>query len=38
MHTFIDRDGSCAGCHADPAGADSPGHVCMRLDDGGTPP
>lgn len=38
MHTLIGRDGSCAGCHSDPAGADSPGHVYLRLDDGGVPP
>jgi hypothetical protein len=30
-------DGSCATCHIDPRGADSPGHVCVVLDDGGTP-
>ena len=38
MHTLIGREGSCAGCHADPASADSPGHVYVRLDDGGVPP
>jgi hypothetical protein len=38
MHTFIDRDGSCAGCHVDPSGPNSPGHVSLQLDDGGTPP
>lgn len=38
MHTFIQRDGSCGGCHVAPAGPDSPGHVCITLDDGGTPP
>ena len=31
-------NGACASCHFDPAGADSPGHVCVTLDDGGTPP
>jgi hypothetical protein len=38
MHSLIGRDGSCAGCHSDPPGADSPGHVYVRLDDGGVPP
>jgi hypothetical protein len=38
MHTTIGREGSCAGCHSDPAGRDSPGHVYLRLDDGGVPP
>lgn len=32
------NNGSCASCHFDPAGATSPGHVCITLDDGGTPP
>jgi hypothetical protein len=27
MLTHIGRDGSCAGCHADPAGRTSPGRV-----------
>lgn len=38
MHGLIGRDGACAGCHSDPAGADSPGHVFLLLDDGGVPP
>jgi hypothetical protein len=38
MKTDIGRDGSCAGCHIDPAGPSSPGHVCLTLDDGATPP
>lgn len=38
MHSTIGRDGSCAGCHTDPAGPDSPGHVYVTLDDGGVPP
>ncbi len=38
MHTNIGRDGSCAGCHVDPAGPASPGHVYVRLDDGSVPP
>jgi hypothetical protein len=36
MHTLA-NDGSCATCHVDPPGPDSPGHVCVVLDDGGTP-
>jgi hypothetical protein len=32
------NNGSCASCHFDPAGPSSPGHVCMTLDDGRTPP
>jgi hypothetical protein len=27
MHSHIGGNGSCAGCHADPSGPDSPGHV-----------
>jgi hypothetical protein len=27
MHSHIGRNGSCAGCHSDPPGPDSPGHV-----------
>jgi hypothetical protein len=38
MHSTIGREGACAGCHFDPAGPDSPGHVYVRLDDGGVPP
>jgi hypothetical protein len=38
METLIGGDGSCAGCHEDPAGPDSPGHVFVVLDDGGVPP
>ncbi len=38
MHTLIHTNGSCAGCHKDPAGPDSPGHISVVLDDGGTPP
>lgn len=29
MKTHIGRDGSCAGCHFDPAGPDSYGHVSL---------
>jgi hypothetical protein len=32
------NNGSCASCHFDPAGPSSSGHVCLELDDGGTPP
>jgi hypothetical protein len=38
MHSVIGREGACAACHADPAGAASPGHVYVTLDDGGVPP
>ena len=38
MHTMIGREGSCAGCHSDPPGRDSPGPVYVRLEDGGVPP
>ena len=38
MQSNVGRDGACATCHFDPAGADSPGHVCVSLDDGGVPP
>jgi hypothetical protein len=38
MQTLVNRDGSCAGCHSDPAGSGSPGHVCILLADGGVPP
>ena len=38
MHTNVGRDGSCAGCHVDPPGPSSPGHVYLVLDDGGAPP
>jgi hypothetical protein len=34
----VEPNGGCATCHVDPAGASSPGHVCLTLDDGGTPP
>jgi hypothetical protein len=37
MQTEIGRDGSCGGCHVDPAGPASPGHVSVTLDDGGAP-
>jgi hypothetical protein len=36
MHSHIGGNGSCAGCHADPAGSDSPGHV--YFDVAGTSP
>jgi hypothetical protein len=31
MHSHIGGDGSCAGCHFDPAGPDSPGHVYFQI-------
>jgi hypothetical protein len=34
----IEPNGGCASCHFDPQGRNSPGHVYVRLDDGGTPP
>lgn len=34
----VEPNGACASCHFDPAGPSSPGHVCVTLDDGGTPP
>jgi hypothetical protein len=36
MTANVGRDGSCAGCHFDPAGASSPGHIYVPPD-GGTP-
>jgi len=38
MATLVGRDGSCAGCHVDPAGPSSPGRVSIRFDDGGVLP
>jgi hypothetical protein len=32
MTTKIGRDNSCAQCHADPAGTDSPGHIYLTND------
>lgn len=37
MRSHIGRDGSCSGCHFDPAGFDSPGHVAVAYPDGGVP-
>jgi hypothetical protein len=31
MHSHIGWSGSCAGCHVDPAGPDSPGHVYLNV-------
>jgi hypothetical protein len=31
MHSHIGGNGSCAGCHADPEGPDSPGHVYLHV-------
>jgi len=36
MQSHIGGNGSCAGCHVDPAGPDSPGHVYFDIV--GTPP
>jgi len=44
MQTLIEGNGTvlpngaCASCHFDPSGPSTPGHVCLQLDDGGTPP
>jgi hypothetical protein len=39
MQTHVGREASCAGCHRDPAGPDSPGHVYFVNDvDGGLSP
>jgi hypothetical protein len=44
MQTLIEGNGqvapngSCASCHFGPSGRNSPGHVCVTLDDGGAPP
>jgi hypothetical protein len=39
MQTHVGREGSCAGCHHDPPGPDSPGHVYFINDvDGGPSP
>ena len=35
MTSHVGRDGSCAGCHHDPPGTESPGHV--YFEDVGTP-
>lgn len=37
MHSHIGGNGSCAGCHADPAGPDSPGHVYFDVAGGMSP-
>ena len=34
MTSHIGRDGSCAGCHVDPAGSRSPGHVFLPVSTG----
>ncbi len=36
MASNLGRDGSCGGCHVDPAGPTSPGHIYIPPD-GGTP-
>ncbi len=37
MHSHIGAEGSCAGCHVDPPGPDSPGHVYFNVPPGMTP-
>jgi hypothetical protein len=37
MHSHIGGNGSCASCHVDPTGPDSPGHVYFQVA-GGTSP
>jgi hypothetical protein len=37
MHSHIGGNGSCAGCHVDPPGPDSPGHVYFNAPPGMTP-
>lgn len=37
MKSHIGRDGSCAGCHRNPAGPSSPGPVAVGWGDGGVP-
>ena len=37
MHSHIGGNGSCAGCHVDPPGPDSPGHVYFDAPPGMTP-
>jgi hypothetical protein len=37
MTSVVGRDGSCAGCHVDPAGPASPGHVYAIANDAGAP-
>jgi hypothetical protein len=34
----VEPNGGCASCHFNPQGPNSPGHVSITLDDGGTPP
>ncbi len=38
MHSHVGGNGSCAGCHVDPPGPDSPGHVYINVPDGGMAP
>jgi hypothetical protein len=38
MDSTIGREGACAGCHFDPAGANSPGHVYAVSVDAGVAP
>jgi hypothetical protein len=38
MNSHVGRDGSCADCHHDPVGTESPGHVFFAFDSTGLPP
>jgi hypothetical protein len=38
MFSHVGRDGSCAGCHHDPVGTESPGHIYFADDATGLPP
>lgn len=38
MYSHVGRDGSCAGCHHDPVGTESPGHIYFADDATGLPP
>jgi hypothetical protein len=38
MVSNIGRDGACAGCHVDPVGSASPGHLYAIPSDAGMPP
>lgn len=37
MYSHVGRDGSCAGCHHDPVGTESPGHIYFADDATGLP-
>ncbi len=38
MYSHVGRDGSCASCHHDPVGTESPGHIYFADDPSGLPP